>query len=68
MKNQKTKRNILIALVAVCLVFVAIMGAGFGKIISGEITVSETTAPEEYYAIINIKGTIQAGNEGSARV
>lgn len=68
MKNQKTKRNILIALVAVCLVTVAAMGAGFGKIISGEITVSETIAPDEYFAIINIKGTIQAGNEGSARM
>ena len=68
MKNQKTKRNILIALVVACLVFVAVMGAGFGKLISSEITVTETTKPSESFAVINIKGTIQAGNEGSARV
>lgn len=68
MKNQKTKRNILIALVAICLVFVAVMGAGLGKIITSDITVTETTAPSESFAVINIKGTIQAGNEGSARI
>ena len=68
MKNQKTKRNILIALVAVCLVFVAVMGAGFGKIITGTTVSITDETPDEYFAIINIKGTIQAGNEGSARV
>ena len=68
MKNQKTKRNILIALVAVCLLLVAVAGAGIGKIVTGGITAEETTAPDEYYAIINIKGTIQSGNEGSARI
>ena len=68
MKNQKTKRNILIALVAVCLVFVAVMGAGLGKVITGTTTTVTYETPDEYYAIINIKGTIQAGNEGYARV
>ena len=68
MKNQKTKRNILIIAVAVCLAFVALTGAGFGKIITGSITVEETTAPNESFAVINIKGTIQTGNQGSARV
>lgn len=68
MKNQKTKRNILIALVAVCLVFVAVMGAGFGKIITGTTVSVIDETPDEYFAIINIKGTIQAGNEGNARV
>jgi len=68
LKNQRTKRNILIALVVVCLVFVALMGVGFGKIITSDITVAETTAPAESFAVINIKGTIQAGNQGNARV
>ena len=68
MKNQKTKRNILIALVAVCLVFVAVMGAGLGKVITGTTVSITDETPDEYFAIINIKGTIQAGNEGSARV
>ena len=68
MKNQKTKRNILIALVAVCLVAVSVLGVNLGKVIYGT-TVSVTDeTPDEYFAIINIKGTIQAGNEGGARV
>ena len=68
MKSQKTKRNILIALVAVCLVAVTALGAVLGTFITGTpISVTDQT-PDEYYAIINIKGTIQAGNEGYARV
>lgn len=68
MNNQKTKRNVLIVLVVVCLLFVAFMGAGMGSIISGSVSFEETSAPDESFAIINIKGTIQAGNEGSARI
>ena len=69
MNNQKLKRNILIAVVVLCLIFVAVTGAGFGKIITSSIITTDTTdAPDESFAIINIKGTIQGGNEGSARI
>ncbi len=70
MKNHKIKRNILIIVVVICLAFVGLAGAGLGKIVTADILVTEdvSPAPDESFAIINIKGTIQGGNEGSARI
>ena len=66
MKNQKAKRNILIAVAAVAVALVLVFSVAMGKIARQGISVD--VKPSKSFAVINIIGTIQAGNTGSARV
>lgn len=66
MNNQKHKKNILIAVAAVSVVLVLVFALAVGKI-SG-VSVETTQKPDKSFAVINIIGTIQAGNEGVARI
>ncbi len=66
MKNQKTKKTLLIIVAIVCAAAVFASALGIGKL-SG-VTITQTTQPAESFAIINIMGTIQSGNEGKARI
>ncbi|MBE6877849.1 MAG: signal peptide peptidase SppA [Ruminococcaceae bacterium] len=66
MKNQKTKKTLLIIVAIICAAAVFASALGMGKL-SG-VTITQTKQPAESFAIINIVGTIQAGNEGSARI
>lgn len=68
MNNQKTKRLVLVIVALVCVAAVALMGSGLGKIVSAVNETPHSEAPDESFAIINIHGTIQTGNEGWARV
>ena len=61
--NNKNKTAITVALAAVALGVALVFGASLGGF-----TVSEPAKPEKSFAVINIKGTIQSGNEGYARV
>ena len=61
-KKKNTKRNRLIALGAICLVFVFVFSSCVGSAISG-IAATDTyyeEVPEESFAILTIAGTIQA--------
>jgi len=66
LKNQKTKKTLLIIVAIICAAAVFASALGMGKL-SG-VTITQTKQPAESFAIINIVGTIQAGNEGSARI
>ncbi len=64
MNSQKRKRNILLIAAAVCVAFVLFFSMMIGNVIGVQVI----EKPGKSFAIINIKGTIQAGNQGSARV
>ncbi|MBQ6896272.1 MAG: signal peptide peptidase SppA [Oscillospiraceae bacterium] len=66
MKNQKTKKTLLVIAAAVCILAVLFFAIGMGRLSGTVITVEQK--PEKSFAVINIIGTIQAGNEGTARV
>lgn len=66
MRNQRTKKTLLIIVAVVCVMAVLISAMGMGKL-SG-ITVTAQQKPEKSFAVINVIGTIQAGNEGTARI
>lgn len=66
MKNQKTKKMLLVIAAAVCILAVLFFAIGMGRLSGTVITVEQK--PEKSFAVINIIGTIQAGNEGTARV
>ncbi|MBR5252056.1 MAG: signal peptide peptidase SppA [Oscillospiraceae bacterium] len=68
MKNQKTKRLVLVIAALICVAAVALVGSGLGKIVADVNKPADSSAPEESFAIINIHGTIQTGNDGYARV
>ena len=61
--NKKNKTAITAALAVVVLGVAMVFGAAMGGFSN-----TEPAKPEEGFAIINIKGTIQAGNEGYARI
>ena len=58
-KTKNTKRNGLVALAVLSLVFVFMMAGCVGSVISGG-TVQMEESPDESFAIITISGTIQA--------
>ena len=66
MNNQKSKKNILIALAAAVMVLVLAFSMFVGKL--GGVKVETSHKPDKSFAVINIIGTIQAGNEGTARI
>ena len=57
---------LLVIAAAVCILAVLFSAIGMGKLSGTVITVEQQ--PEKSFAVINIIGTIQAGNEGTARV
>ena len=63
MNNQKNKKAIVVALAAIFIGVAIVFGAAF-SFFSNDID----TKPEKSFAVINIKGTIQSGNEGYERV
>ena len=63
MNNRKNKLAITVALVA-AFIGVAIVGVAAYSIFGSE---AQPQKPEKSFAVINIMGTIQTGNEGSAR-
>ena len=66
MNTQKSKKNILIALAAAVMVLVLAFSMFVGKL--GGVKVETSHKPDKSFAVINIIGTIQAGNEGTARI
>lgn len=66
MNSQKHKKNILIAVAAACIAFVLFFAVTVGKF--GGVDVQVAEKPAESFAVINIIGTIQTGNEGTARI
>lgn len=66
MKNQRTKKTLLIIVAVICVMAVLLTAMGMGKL-SGVIVTAEHK-PEKSFAVINVIGTIQAGNEGTARI
>ena len=66
MNNQKSKKNILIALAAGVMVLVLAFSMIVGRL--GGVKVETSHKPDKSFAVINIIGTIQAGNEGTARI
>ena len=69
LQNQKSKKTLHIIAAIVCAAAVFASALGLGRL-SG---VTSTAAaginkPDESFAIINVIGTIQAGNEGTARI
>lgn len=66
MNNQKSKKNILIALAAAVMVLVLTFSMFVGRL--GGVKVETSHKPDKSFAVINIIGTIQAGNEGTARI
>ena len=66
MNNQKSKKNILIALAAGVMVLVLAFSMFVGRL--GGVKVETSHKPDKSFAVINIIGTIQAGNEGTARI
>ena len=68
MKNQNRKKTLLIIAAVVCAAAVFASAFGIGKL-SGAVNVTTAAPkPDESFAIINVIGTIQAGNEGTARI
>lgn len=57
---------LLVIAAAVCILAVLFSAIGMGRLSGTVITVEQQ--PEKSFAVINIIGTIQAGNEGTARV
>ena len=72
MNNQKIKKILLIVLAAVCALGVLSAAVGMGSLlkVSGVTATQTVSLPEQTngFAVINVIGTIQAGNEGYARV
>ena len=66
MKNQRTKKTLLIIVAVICVMAVLLTAMGMGKL-SG-LTVTAEHKPEKSFAVINVIGTIQSGNEGTARI
>lgn len=66
MNNQKSKKNILIALAAGVMVLVLAFSMFVGRL--GGVKVETSHKPDKSFAVINVIGTIQAGNEGTARI
>ncbi|MBQ9845047.1 MAG: signal peptide peptidase SppA [Oscillospiraceae bacterium] len=66
MKSQRTKKTLLIIVAVICAAAVFAAALGLGKL-SG-VTVTDAAKPAESFAIINVIGTIQSGNEGTARI
>ena len=66
MNNHNTKKNILISAAAITVCIVLLFALGIAKFSdSGAKTAQK---PEKSFAVINIIGTIQSGNEGVARI
>ena len=61
--NKKNKTAITVALAAVAIGIAMVFGAALGGF-----SAKEPVKPEKSFAVINIKGTLQSGNEGYARV
>ena len=66
MNNQKSKKNILVIVAAVVVVFVLVFAMLVGRL--GGANAQTAYKPEKSFAVINVMGTIQAGNEGTARI
>lgn len=66
LKNQKSKKVLLIIVAVVTVLAVFAAATGIGKLAG--VTVTEVEKPAESFAVINIIGTIQSGNEGTARI
>lgn len=69
LKNQKNKKTLLIIAAIVCAAAVFASALGLGRLSGVTSTAAaEINKPDESFAIINVIGTIQAGNEGTARI
>ena len=64
--NNNTKKNILISVAAISVTVVLLFALGIGKFTG--VNVQTEQKPEKSFAVINVIGTIQAGNEGTARI
>ena len=64
--NNNTKKNILISVAAISVTVVLLFALGIGKFTG--VNVRTEQKPEKSFAVINVIGTIQAGNEGTARI
>jgi len=66
MNNQNRKKNILISVAAITVSVVLLFALGIGKFV--DTGASTASKPDKSFAVINIIGTIQTGNEGTARI
>ena len=66
MNNHNTKKNILISAAAITVCVVLLFALGIAKF--DGINVNTEQKPEKSFAVINVIGTIQSGNEGVARI
>ena len=66
MNNHNTKKNILISAAAIIVCVVLFFALGIAKV--NGIDAETVSKPEKSFAVINVIGTIQSGNEGVARI
>ena len=66
MNSRNIKRNILISAASITVCIVLLFAIGIAKFNDTDVKTAEK--PEKSFAVINVIGTIQSGNEGSARV